>query len=821
MSPWQEELDAKALPARPESEMIRPESVLDLDDEDIDEADGSETDNMTSFVDEGSQSPPTNTQYQETSDADPRSRLAVTHPEHGFLQSSFSKSPVRLRSPDNLVLQRNDEHPYLPAPLSPRRQPSPSGIESEDTIGPLRSEYSLPVGSPEEQREVYGHFREESQNSWLDPIEESGGSTTSSVHSRTSSLGFRRRHIRAASGNTEAEFDTALDAAIEAAYDEGYEPMDEDGWDTGEPLHQNGDAVANVMRKVELAREHVRQTELEAYGMEHERRLQGQLQDQERELLPAQPLSSPQMADFYDDNSSDEEERILEEMTRGYTMDQQAMNSGQQGSLPRESDSSGFTSRTWHSSMGSNPATAATSLSTVKESSGLTNSANPAIAPAAPPPTQSLPELPPNRPSSAAQSVRNRRMSGQNPKQLKIETTKLNTGVVNNPVNLAQSKLLGQDADTQPAPPRSVSALRRPSEPFIDPLPSDVRAPASPSSHPGAADGDDNAGRSGSPTVHRLKKNFSSSSLRSTKTRNMSISNLDDNSDMSPGTPSGTPFGSSRAPAIPALPTPFTSTFRERMDPSGSGGFFLFDDNVHSPTVPGSPGSFSSDAPVPLEPCPNDFMMRPFWLMRCLYQTLAHPRGGYLSTKLFVPRDVWRVKGVKLKNIEDKVANCDFLTAALLKIAKVDTCDADAMLEEMQSLEGILEQVQAALTRKLGNEVGVPSSGALFRDASGGADGDGSSAVPRSASISGKASSFSWRRLRSKNSAAALGNHHNHKLPTIDASKEAPSLPTLPMTAHPTNRPAKRDLTQTQFTGPNAMYMSSLARLFDAAQAIG
>jgi hypothetical protein len=173
---------------------------------------------------------------------------------------------------------------------------------------------------------------------------------------------------------------------------------------------------------------------------------------------------------------------------------------------------------------------------------------------------------------------------------------------------------------------------------------------------------------------------------------------------------------------------------------------------------------------------------------------------------------------VKLKNIEDKVANCDFLTAALLKIARVDTYDADAVLEEMQSLEGILEQVQTALSRKLGNEVGVSGSGALFKDASTG-DGDASTGVPRSASVSGK-SSFSWRRLRSKNSAVGLGNSYMSRV-TTDSHKEATSIASLPMTPTPTNRPTKRDLTQVQFTGPNAMYMSSLARLFDAAQAIG
>lgn len=257
------------------------------------------------------------------------------------------------------------------------------------------------------------------------------------------------------------------------------------------------------------------------------------------------------------------------------------------------------------------------------------------------------------------------------------------------------------------------------------------------------------------------------------------------------------------------------------MDGSAAGGLHLFEDNFHLPTSPGSPNPMSLDAPVALEPCPNDFMLRPFWLMRCLYQTMVHPRGGYLSTKLFVPRDVWKVKGVKLKYLEDKIANCDYLTAALLKLAKVDTCDADAVLEEMQSLEGVLEQVQATLTRKLGSEVGVHSSGSLFREASNVVEGDGSSGVPRASSISSKSSSFSWRRLRSKNSAVGLGGAYNSRLSSVEGTKEVVTLPTLPMTAQPTSRPVKRDVGLAQFSGPNAHYMGSLARLFDAAQAVG
>ncbi|KAF4976443.1 hypothetical protein FZEAL_6881 [Fusarium zealandicum] len=835
MTPWQEE-ESKALPARPESIPHHSESapVLRLDDDDNpNDANGFETATITRVTRDDTRSPQPphgvhSPPHQEgigykrrSMQTKPKPIVTTLTPEPGLLQSSFSKSPIRLRTPEHLLLHRPAD-PYMPAPLSPRRPLSPVKPQVDDMDEPTRSDFSMvpdpPINPPlpVEQAVPQTHFREDSLNSWLDPIDESGGSTSSSVHSRTSSLGFRRKHIRAVSNETEAEFDTALDAAIEAAYDEGYEPMSPADFGRGMPVEAGEDAVANALRKVELARQRVRRTEQEAYEMEL---------GMERRALQQQPLDFDNHSitgDFYDDNSSDEEERMLDEFTRDYGIER--FTSGkQQSSVPRESDSSGITSRTWHSSQGSNPSMGATSLSTVTElPPPFTNISQ---GPAAPPPTQSLPELP-QRPGSSAQSVRNRRLSGQNPKQLKIETAKLGPPLENHPQDLSQAKSAPM-VDQETGFPtetgmRATSAPHRPlSPPLFETSPTDVsgaRPAPSPFGQLGSTDGDEGAvGHSGSPSATKLRKNFSSSSLRSMKSRNMSLTNLEEGSDMSPGTPGSNPFGSLHAPSVPALPTPLTTTFRERSD-TNAAGLSLFDDNFYSPTSPGSPNELCEEPPAPLEPCPTDFMLRPFWLMRCLYQTLAHPRGGYLSSKLFVPREVWQVKGVKLKNIEDKVANCDFLTAALLKIARVDTCDADAVLEEMQSLEGILEQAQIALTRKLGNEVGVQGSGTLFKDASNG-DGEAATGVPRSASVSGK-SSFSWRRLRSKNSAVALGGSHSNRLVPSEPVKDVSSIASLPMTPTPTSRPAKRDLTQASFTGPNAMYMSSLARLFDAAQAI-
>ncbi|KAG9249770.1 uncharacterized protein F5Z01DRAFT_745944 [Emericellopsis atlantica] len=739
--------------------------------------------------------------------------------EPGFLQSSFSRSPISSRFPDNarqmptsaasttsqsaLAAQSADERSYLP------RQPG----ESAETQLSLNGMTHGTHRGPE-------HSREDSQHSWLDPIDESGGSTGSSVHSRTSSLGYRRRQIRPASGGTEAEFDNALDEAIEAAYNDGYEPA------AGPPEQQEAhdEVVANALRKVELARERVRQTGREAYELASEReRERFQLQPQRPDYADRRDPSAGQ---FFDD-SSDEEERILDEFTRDCGLHQEPLSRRQQpamSSVPRESDSSGFTSRTWQSSIGSNPpGTGATTLSTVTESISekalpIPPTSTTPPPPLAPPPTQALPEIPQQSlQTSTTQTVRNRRMSGQAHRQLKIETMKLTPpppppALEQKSPYMDTSPPSGQESSRPlEGNTRPYAIPRRTSSPPVGPSPLDTRPLDSPFAPRAAQDADDaDAGRSTSPSISKLKKNFSSSSLRSLKVRNMSVSHLDEGSEMSPGTPTSSHWANSQTPMMPSIP-PAVAVNLQKFDASMP----IFDDNFHFPDDPGATDLNDPEAPISLEPCPTDFLLRPFWLMRCLFQTLVHPRGGYVSSKLFVPREAWKVKNVKLKNVEDKIANCDLLTAALLKLARVDTCDADAMLEEMQAIENILEQVQASLVRKLGNEVGVSNASAMFKEATVPADGE--MAMPRSASVSGK-SSFSWRRLRSKNSAATL-TAQSRSTP-IETIKEIQTVASLPMTSQPSRKPAKRDMSQANFSGPNASYMGSLARLFDAAQAI-
>jgi hypothetical protein len=626
-----------------------------------------------------------------------------------------------------------------------------------------------------------------------------------------------------------------LDDAIEAAYDEGYE-LEEPGYHGHSYQDPHKDPVANTLRRVEMARELVRESEREALQLATERekrlRLQQQLEDEEYRKQEGGG------EDFFDGNDSEDEERMLEEMTRGNAIEDFAFGVQPRPPVPRESDSSGMTGRTWHSSMGSNPPTGTTLLTPVSEDniiprpSGLAGPSGP--LPALPPHAKGPLPPPPNSAGSqqSGESVRNRRLSGQNPKELKIETTKLAPAgpATAGPAVPSQSKAGNYIVQQRQALSAGTSRPTNPLSARLGPSPIPAPVEEDPEDGPLApmAFSHEEYSRVGTPSVVRpnLRKNYSSSSLKSLKTRNLSISHLEETSDHSPGTPLSHQFGS-RLPAVPSLP----AGLKDRTNSATTSGLHLFENHFHSPEEPGSPNLSTPDAPAPLEPCPSHTMLRPFWLMRALYQTLCHPRGGYISNKLFVPRDVWRVKGVKLKGIEDKIANCDLLTAALQKLGQVDTCDADAVLEEMQALEEVLEQVQATLTRRLGHEVGVQGSGTMFRDAGSGVEGGDPAAMPRSASVAGKGSSFSWRRLRSKNSSANLPGLATYGKGGSGAGGSTANLhegagkdmvlASLPMTAQPTNRPIKRDLGSVSFAGPNANYMASLARLFDAAQTVG
>ena len=762
--------------------------------------------------------------------------------QNSGVDSSFLQSPEAARGDRlfnrSISYESPMERSYMPPPLSPmRRAPSPqTALEIPPSEQLLRPPDSI---SNE-------HSRESSNGSvsWLDTISEAGGSSCSeSIHSVRSvrlDNGFKGTHLRMDSGDTDNDFDAAMDAAVDAAYEDGLDLLE----DTDESRKRN--TIIDARLKIDLAKQKVREAEREEAEMRAAALRDRQTLDQPF-VWDMSELSSP------GDDAADEEERILDEMTREYMLDGFDFGLQSKSALPRGSDSSGYSGATWNSSMSSTRGTAATVLSPVTEdgdqvlqlvSSRFVRPPIPAT-PAPPPPekdppaeakkdlqSKALPKAPTS--PSQTQSVINRRFSGQSGKQLKIDTSSSPSRVRKNET---------RESPTQPTPRSATSSKfdmslkdlagrvsdgRRPSLGSLyafgrrpTPSPSEVsasnpiltqingengRTPQSPV-------GSRAPGKLGPPPAI-LKKNKSSLSLTS---RTLSVSSPN-GSDGSLHTPMSASFSHSSQkgllngaipPSVQIVPT----------DALPINGRRLFDNDIHSSDHPGKPSSTHPEAPLSLEPCPDSYLLRPFWLMRCLFQTIAHPRGAYITNKLFVPKDVWWVKNVKIKNVDDKISNCDLLSAALLKLGTVDTLDADAVLEEMQSLENVLDQVQLNLTKKLGNEVGAQSVSNLFKDAANQNNVDSSlPQPPKSAGAKSTSYLTSWRKLRSKNSGTQLSAMY---AVSQDLPKDALMMSSLPMTSLPNIRLAKRDVGRVECSGPNGNYMSALARLFDAVQVVG
>lgn len=137
----------------------------------------------------------------------------------------------------------------------------------------------------------------------------------------------------------------------------------------------------------------------------------------------------------------------------------------------------------------------------------------------------------------------------------------------------------------------------------------------------------------------------------------------------------------------------------------------------------------------------------------------------------------------------------------------------------MEGFETILNQVQTALTKKLGNEVGVQTAVPLFKP--NGATEDSVNpepAQPRSSGTSNKSYIPGWKRLRAKTSG--IGTTASTTSTPRESHKENLTINTVPMTMGPVSQPV-RNVTKLEFSGPHAHYMGALARLFDAAQVIG
>ena len=751
----------------------------------------------------------------------------ITSPEveHAKKKKSVKVSPLKTQG---LRLPPPDESSFMPAPLSPRRPSSPKITPEAEQTWQEEPE-KLVDRQPESSRQ-----RENSDApiSWLDTIDESTSSCASSVHSVSSQQGLRRKHIRGTSGDTNPDFDAAFDAAVEAAYNEGLEP-DLEG-------RQQRPAMPEARAQTELAVVPTSEIKEVLSPTNHYQR------------SSAFPLAP----------EDEEEERLLDYITQDYTHGFN-FDLSTKSALPRQSDSSGYSRSTRQSSQVSDRATAGTSLSTVAEdaapppisknalasASSANTTAEPA-PPSGPPPQTALPK-PPSMSQNRLSGVRSRRLSGQVPKQLMIQTSseseprkRASTFHHNaSPFKDDEEARSALDKDFKFGMKLGPTVSEEPSDPSLHSPPSlELRSAISDSSRPMTATTVTTEQRNsldedpGELTVHRpnvFRKNKSSVSLREHMVLLASPTAENGPSAITPMSSTFMNFSSKRNTETPLTTQRATlpSFGATATDSLYSGGVYLFDTSLSSSQHPTSPKSPGPTQPGALEPCPESSLLRPFWLMRTILSTLTHPKGGFITTRLFMPREAWQTRGVKLKSIEDKIANCDLLTAALGRLAGVDTYDVDAINDELQNFEDVMERVQTALVKKLGSEVGVGGLSGMFKDAPSGLTSsaittpgvDATPGAEKTKSKEGKGYFNSWKKLRSKSSGAPMGGGQMNRITSRMAEKELPTIDSVPMTSYvPVERRGqKKDVRNLSFEGPNGEYMGSLARLFEGVQVLG
>eukprot|EP00298_Acanthocystis_sp_HF-20_P008884 c17963_g1_i1.p1 GENE.c17963_g1_i1~~c17963_g1_i1.p1 ORF type:complete len:287 (-),score=94.16 c17963_g1_i1:13-873(-) len=88
-----------------------------------------------------------------------------------------------------------------------------------------------------------------------------------------------------------------------------------------------------------------------------------------------------------------------------------------------------------------------------------------------------------------------------------------------------------------------------------------------------------------------------------------------------------------------------------------------------------------------LEPKPANATLVPFWLMRQLSLIMAD--GAFLTQKLYIPKEVWSQKGMRITAISAKISCCQALLSHITKLRQFDINEIsllkaiDLMLDEM------------------------------------------------------------------------------------------------------------------------------------------
>jgi len=99
------------------------------------------------------------------------------------------------------------------------------------------------------------------------------------------------------------------------------------------------------------------------------------------------------------------------------------------------------------------------------------------------------------------------------------------------------------------------------------------------------------------------------------------------------------------------------------------------------------------------EAIPKKLILRPFWLMRLLSRSMSD--GGYLTPRMYVPKQLWYQKGVKYVAIETKYQACINLYQHLQKIENANIENLSELSDILKILEKEIDDIQNMLSKKL------------------------------------------------------------------------------------------------------------------------
>ncbi|EMR09738.1 hypothetical protein PNEG_01923, partial [Pneumocystis murina B123] len=109
---------------------------------------------------------------------------------------------------------------------------------------------------------------------------------------------------------------------------------------------------------------------------------------------------------------------------------------------------------------------------------------------------------------------------------------------------------------------------------------------------------------------------------------------------------------------------------------------------------------------------PKDSIEKTYWLMKILQKLLIpfiiKSEGSYITPRLFIPKDIWYVKNVKLKGEEEKIKVCESLIFTLNKIKSLKQDDLQSLIRELVYLDNMVDIFRFWLLKKFGTEVVNP-----------------------------------------------------------------------------------------------------------------